>query len=196
MPRWQNGWSRCREVAAATPVMRDSVSLVAGRSSAPALLLAGDPQALAQSAWFREDFSEASLKELSALITTATKMPTEEDVRIPLPTGSESIGVWVETSDLEGRELQSSVNTWARLSNRQGRYRNVSLGGFGGPDNVPPGGWLFLSGELPERVQESAEEWSLAAIFFTTSSFVKVTGGTMYVDEFSALGPGLPGAGP
>ncbi len=184
-------------VQAATPMLRDSVSLVAGHTSTPALLMAADPQAMAQAAWFREDFSDATLPELAALIRTVHIAPAEALFGVPLPPGTETIGVWLETGDLQDRELQADINVWARLVDGDGRYRNVSLGGLAGPsDRVNAAvGWRFFSGDLPKRRGDTGREWSMAAIFFTTSSFAKVTTGRIHVDDFTAFGQSLPNEG-
>ena len=187
-------------VRSATPVLRDTVSLIQGNTTVSARLIAADPGALAQTAWFRDDFAEATLPELSALIAPA---PASQEGRgqadagfgIPLPTGTERVGVWLETGDLQGRELQASVNVWARLTDGEKRYRNISLGGFGGPENNPPRGWQFFDADLPPSIPESGRDWSLAAIFFTTSSYVKVSAGHIYVDDFTVFGPNLPNEG-
>jgi hypothetical protein len=182
-------------VQSATAVLRDSVSLVEGHTSVGAQLIAARPAELAQSAWFREDFAEATLPELLALITNPGDSQTDGEFGIPLPAGAERIGIWLETADLQDRDLQASINIWARLSNDGGRYRNVSLGGFGGPGDDVPGGWRFASGDLPDRIKESDQQWSLAAILFTTSSYVKVTSGHIHADDFTVFGATLPKEG-
>ena len=183
-------------VQSATPVLRDSVSLIEGHTSVSARLIAADPDALAQSAWFRDDFADVSLPELSARITNGgaqANVPGKDGgFGIPLPSGTERIGIWLETGSLVGRELPASINIWARLTDGEKRYRNVSLGGFGGLENRPPGGWQFYEADLPAAVLEPGREWSLAAIFFTTSSFVKVTAGHLFMDDFTASGSSLP----
>ncbi len=179
-------------VGSATLVLRDSVSLIEGHTSVSTSLIAADPQALAQAAWFREDFADITLAELSALIATPRADPASEGFGIPLPQGAESIGIWLETGDLLNRDLQASINVWARMADSGGRYLNVSLGGFGGPDDDADGDWRFFGGALPARIAESEQQWSLAAIFFTTSSFVKVTAGRVHFDDFTVFGAMLP----
>ena len=181
-------------VQSATPVLRDSVSLVAGHTTVPALLIAADPQAMAQATWFREDFATATLPELASYIYPDYDAHGDNEVGIPLPLGVERIGVWLEAGDLKGRELQADINVWARLADADRRYRNVSLGGFGGPSTSSGGeetgaGWQFLEGELPDRMARSDRQWFLAAIFFSTSSFVKVTAARVHIDGFTAFGP-------
>lgn len=185
-------------VQSATPVLRESVSLVAGHTTVPALLIAADPQAMAQSTWFRDDFADAPLPELASYIYPAHDASREgvgAEVGIPLPSGVDRIGVWLETGNLAGQELQADINLWARLADADGRYRNVSLGGFGGPSasaqegEDTTSGWRFMEGELPDRIAASGRQWFLTAIFFSTSSFVKVTAAHIHMDGFTAFGP-------
>ena len=192
-------------VQAATPVLRDPVSLVEGHTTVAALLIAADPQAMGQSTWFRDDFATATLPELVSFISpahdAAGPAPTQEQaVGVPLPPGVERIGVWLETGDLIDRELQSDINVWARLADADGRYRNVSLGGFGGPSTSSvqedtAEDWRFMEGELPERVVLSDRQLFLSAIFFSTSSFAKVPAARVHIDGFTAFGPLLPQEG-
>ena len=192
-------------VQSATPLLRDSVSLVAGHTTTPALLIVADPQAMAQATWFRDDFANATLPELASLLSLSKGIHPPHDpsrhsrkggnpeVGIPLPSGVERIGVWLEAGDLADRELQADINVWARLADANGRYRNVSLGGFGGPgdDAIPSSseGWRFMEGELPEQLIARDRQLFLTAIFFSTSSFVKVTASRVHIDGFTAFGP-------
>ena len=192
-------------VQSATPVLRDSVSLAAGHTTVPALLIAADPQAMAQATWFRDDFATVTLPELASYIHPAYDANGDNEVGVPLPSGVDRIGVWLETSELQGRELQADINAWARLADTDRRYRNVSLGGFGGPragtgdgssgEEETDGGWQFLEGELPDRMAQSDRQWFLTAIFFSTSSFVKVTAARVHMDGLTAFGPSLPQEG-
>ncbi len=188
-------------VQAATPVLRDSVSLVQGHTTIPALLIAADPQAMAQSAWFREDFASVTLPELASYIRPShdghgPRSGTNNDaVGVPLPSGADGIGVWLETGDLTERELQSDINVWARLADADGRYRNVSLGGFGGPADDTGAGWRFMEGELPRRAAAGDSQLFLTAVFFSTSSFVSVDAARISIDGFTAFGPSLPQEG-
>ena len=197
-PSLANSLASVPGVESATPVLRESVSLVAGHTTVPALLIAADPQSMAQSTWFRDDFADATLPELASYIYPAhdasrrSREGGNPEVGIPLPSGVDRIGLWLETGDLAERELQADINVWARLADADGRYRNVSLGGFGGPgEDTGPGpstGWRFMEGELPDRIAESNRQWFLTAIFFSTSSFVKVTAARIHMDGFTAFG--------
>ena len=186
-------------VRSATPILRDSVSLVEGHTTVPALLIVADPQAIAQATWFRDDFADSTLPELASYLVPSPNAPSGDGVGVPLPPGVDRIGLWLETTDLQGRELQADINVWARLADDNGRYRNVSLGGFGGPgEGTTPDssvGWRFMEGELPDTLVESNRQLFLAAVFFSTSSFVKVTAARIHMDAFTAFGPSLPSEG-
>ena len=194
------------EVKAATPVLRDSVRLAQGHGDLSASLIAAAPDALAQTAWFRADFAAAPLPELTARLQPARDNTPGQSPGPSIPPGADRIGVWLQTADLESRQLQAAINVWARLTDGAGRYRNISLGGFGGPGRVssnPPqnagrndrAGWRFFDGDLPARMVESGQEWHLTAIFFSTSSFVKVAAGRIAIDDFTVFGPSLPDTG-
>ncbi len=180
-------------VTAATPVLRDSVSLIEGHSASSALLIAADPQALARTVWYREDFSDLPLTELTALIQPVSQEQGPDRFGRPLPPGTERIGVWLDTSGLQEHDLQSDINVWVRLSDEEGRYRNVSMGGFGGPASLGAGNWRLFEGEFSPRMLQSGAEWRLAGIFFTTSSFARVPAGRIYMDDFTAYGSTLQG---
>ena len=187
--------SQVEGVQGATPVLRDSVSLIEGHTSFPALLIAAGPGEIAQSAWFREDFSATPLPQLASLVEGEDSMPESSRIGPVLPPGTERIGVWLDTSELQERELQSDINVWVRLSYAAGRYRNVALGGFGGPGDMAGGGWRFLEAELSQRTIQDDATLHVASMFFTTSSFASVTAGSLRIDDLTALGSTLPEAG-
>ena len=49
-----------------------------------------------------------------------------------------------------------------------------------------------MEGELPDRLVASDRQLFLSAIFFSTSSFVKVTAARIHMDAFTVFGPSLP----
>ena len=182
-------------VQSATPILRDSVNLVAGQSSSGAFLLAADPEELAQSTWFREDFAEEAFPDIAALIETPIAGPGDNGFGVALPAGSERFGIWANTEYLEEHDLQANFNVWAKLTNHTGRYWNVWVGEFGGPRDDTPYGWRFFSGDVPEGAGDPGQEFSLVGIFFTTSSFVKVPAGRIDIDDLTVFGPGLAEGG-
>ncbi len=184
-----------RGVQAASPVLRESITLVEGHTGIPASLIAADPQAIKHAAWFREDFAFTPLSDLADRITAHVDSDEELQFGIPLPSDAQRIGVWMETGELVDREFQADINVWAKLVDSRGRSRNVSLGGFGGlsGDLVP--GWIFFQGEIPEGFLVDGQDRSLAAIFLTTSTFHKVAAASISLDDITVFGEGLPEKG-
>ncbi len=179
-------------VRTATPVLQNTISLATGQSAFSALLIAADPQALAQAAWFRDDFASSTLVQLTERIRG---QPVEGSSGVPLPSGVERIGVWMDTGRLNEMELEANINVWAKLANSAGNYRNVSLGSFLGQSDGGAGNWRFFAEDLSERSIELETEWTLTAIFLTTSSFARVPSGSIHLDDITAFGPSLPAEG-
>ena len=179
-------------VAAVTPVLQDAISLTGGQLSFPAHLLAAEPLALAQAAWFRDDFSDATLPQLADLMRNP---PVEEPLGVPLPAGVDRIGVWLNTAFLAGAELEANINVWTRLRNAKGSYQNVSLGGFSSAGDAENDYWRFFSGELSERMAREPGGWTVTAIFFTTSTLARVPSGVLQIDDLTVYGPALPTEG-
>ena len=178
----------------ATPVLHDEVVLTAGNRSVPGLLLAADPQAMADSAWFRDDFADISLIELSERIRSE---PPAEPAGVLLPEGVERVGLWMETGAVSKGRLEANINVWAKLKNEKGIYNSVSLGSFLGQEEGSDGGedWQFYAGDLSERMVDADTEWTITAVFLTTSSFTSVPAGSVSLDDLTAFGPSLPSEG-
>ena len=174
-------------VTAVTPVLQDTISLTGGQISFPGHMLAAQPQALAQAAWFRDDFSDATLPQLTELI----RNPPVGDVGVQLPPGVDRIGVWLNTAFLEGVELEANINVWVRLQNADGIYNNVSLGGFSSAGEEGNDYWRFFSGELSERMVREEDGWTVTAIFLTTSTLARVPSGAVQIDDLTIFGPAL-----
>ncbi len=182
-------------VEAATLVLRDSVSLIEGHSSSSALLVAGDPEALARSSWFRADFAATPFPDLAELIATEGNVGGDSNFGVPLPPLTHRVGVWLKLGELMESELQGDINIWARIVDSDSRYRNVSMGRISGADYERVDDWRFFAGDVPEALVTADREWSLAAIIFTTSAYTKVTISQIQMDDFTALAPGLPDDG-
>ena len=176
-------------VSTATPVLQETISLASGRLASRALLMAADPEGLAQSGWFRDDFANSTLLQLTEGILTR---PVEGPAGVPLPSGLESIGVWLDTRGIGGTELASNINVWAKLVDDVGIYRNVSLGSFVGQSDGGAENWRLFAGDLSERMVNLDADWTLTAIFLTTSSFARVPSGSVHLDDITAFGPSLP----
>ena len=179
-------------VKTATPILQDTITLSAGHLDFRGQLLAADPQDLAQAAWFRDDFSSSTLQQLADRIRS---VPVDEPAGVPLPAGVDRIGVWLETSLISGVQLEANINIWAKLRDAEGRYSNVSLGGF---SNLSDGGlenWRFFAGDLSARMVRAEAKWTVTSIFLTTSTFARVPSGSVHLDDLTAFAPALPAEG-
>ena len=179
-------------VSTATPVLRETVALTGGQLDFQAQLLAASPQDLAQAAWFREDFSSSTLPQLTDRIGSLSE---EDPPGVPLPAGADRVAVWIETSFLSGVELEANINVWAKLRDAEGRFENVSVGSFSSIGDGDAGNWRLLAGDLSQRMANADTEWTVAAIFFTTSTFARISSGTVHLDDLTAFGPSLPAEG-
>jgi putative ABC transport system permease protein len=174
-------------VQAVTPVLIDSVPLLDIDPGQSATLLAAEPTALAQAAWFRDDFAGRSLSELGNLLR-----PLQTGVRVtgvPLPENADRIGLWVNVSDAEDQGQVLNVNVWVRLVDRRGQYRNVSLGSISDSQEgtVIGSGWRFLEGELPVAIADAAHPLELVSIFLSSSSFTRVTAAKIHFDDVATF---------
>ena len=180
-------------VTAVSPVLRDSVRLLDGPVGANVEMLAVEPRSMAEAAWFREDFFPGGLEEITRLLRSR---PLAADLTgIPLPEGTESLGVWVDSSSLAELDLPVDVNMWARLITATGRYRNVSMGTILGPETrgtsdsvASDGPWRLFTGDLPEVAPELLP-FELVSIFFSTAPFARLSDGVLYLDDITASGP-------
>lgn len=126
-----------------TPVARDTVTLLDVLPRATATLFSFQPTAMAETAWFRDDFAGRSLEDmLEPLREEANTGPISAiDAKsgISIPVDAEHLGVWVNVLGLESGETNLGLNLWARLRDDEGRYRNIQLGNlFDPPDAVNP----------------------------------------------------------
>ena len=82
-------------------------------------ILAVDPVTLAEVGWFREDFASSSLTELMDIL--AEDQPIENG--LPLPDGTETIGVWVYPL-----QTHPGLLLTARIQDGKGHYIDYELG--------------------------------------------------------------------
>ena len=159
-----------------------------------ALLMVVDPEGMPQASWFRSDFSDKTLDELmSALMSPG---PPEMD-SIAIPRGSESVGLWVNGSQL--RDAHSQLTIWARVADARGSHHSfilydTSVEGEEGRLN-PGQGWTYLEGSLPSR-EKFPEPFGLVSIFATLPNRGSATltpGGSIQFDNVTAKGPGVGG---
>ncbi len=116
-------------------------------------LLAVDPTTFADVSWYRADFSEKSLGELMQVLAEDT--PREHG--IPLPEGTESLGLWVHPTSVHPGLVLS-----VRIRDGQGSYYDYELGTPGVED------WQYLEASLVRPIFETLppSPLTLEAIYF------------------------------
>lgn len=123
-----------------TPVAKDTVTLLDVLPRVSATLISLEPAAMAQTAWFRDDFAGQSLKDLlEPLLEVANDGPIltlDPALGIPIPADGDNLGVWVNVKDLESGPIHQGLNLWARLRDDTGRYRNILLGDLFDPSDT------------------------------------------------------------
>lgn len=96
-------------------------------------LLALEPEAFADIAWFRDDFANASLEQIMGMIAVS-----DGANGIAMPADSQSIGLWIKP-----RESQPLMSVWVVVQDSAGVVRTVSLGEVGELE------WHRVSNDLP-----------------------------------------------
>jgi hypothetical protein len=188
-------------VQAISPIGRDQVSLVDGGPYSSASLIGVDPVTLPDATWFRDDFSPEG-KNLSELLSplrrTASWLPDLSGASasgIAIPENSQSIGVWVNTQNVDIGILQPSLNLSMRIADSGGRYRSLFLG------EIPEGGadssdWSYLEIRLPNEQTLLEPPFSVVAIFISANSLSRMPPGSIALDDLTAKGePDLPPEG-
>ena len=185
-------------VTAVSPVLRDSVTLLDGLQGERARLLAVEPRAMAEAAWFREDFFPGGLQEISRLLRPRPFRSDLSGTGIPMPEDTVSLGVWVDPSFLFELDLRADVNMWVRVMTATGIYRNLSMGNIlerdapadSGPESADSsnGPWRLFTGDLP-AVSPASLPFELVSLFFTTSSTARLSEGVLHLDDITAFGP-------
>ncbi len=179
-------------VDAVSSVSRYQVRMADRVVRSGALLIAVDPETMSQASWFRSDFSNDSLDDLMSELIP----PESDDIdSVAIPSGSESLGVWVDGSEL--RDAHTQITIWARVSDSRGLHHSFILydkSVEGEEGRLNPGqGWTYLEGSLPSR-ERFPEPFGLASIFATLpnrGSATQTPGGSIHFDEVTAKGPGV-----
>ena len=187
-------------VTAVSPVLRDSLTPLDGPLGENVILLAVDPPALAKAGWFRDDFFEGGLPEISRLLRPRPFPASLSGTGILLPEDSETLGVWVDSEALMELDLRSGVNMWARYMTATGIYRNIGLGDILETDSpgssaadvtdvkATDGRWRLFTAELPESVAVSLP-FELVSIFFSTSPANRLSEGVIHLDDVTVFSP-------
>ena len=146
------------------------------RTRATASVLAVDPAAFGQAAWFRSDFADRSLAELLAPLD-AKVAPGASPMQpgIELPSDAERVGVWARPA----RPLRS-FSLWARLRDSRGLYEGVRLGTLAHTD------WELLEAPLPERAHLTPP-FELVGLYLTGPLAVDSANGALDLDGLTAV---------
>ena len=183
-------------VTAASSILRDRVTTLDGPQGQRVNLLAVEPRSMAEAAWFREDFFPGGLQEIGRLLRPRPFLADLSGTGIPMPEDAVSLGVWLETSDLERLDLQSDVNMWAKVMMSTGRYRNVFMGVILSPDTRAPSGpvasdgaWRLFTGDLPGAADPASLPFELVSLYFSTPPFARFSDGVIHMDDITAFGP-------
>ncbi|MDA1128005.1 MAG: ABC transporter permease [Chloroflexi bacterium] len=122
------------DVAHAADVFRANGQITTTGFSTSASLLAVDAAAIADVAWFRDDFAGGeSIDHLALLLLGGPEFPEG----LLLPEDSTGLSVWVQPAGIE-----SGSNLWARLRDANGSYFDIFLGNLSGR------GWTRLDADL------------------------------------------------
>ena len=152
-------------VETATRVMR----INGGVGSIPNEILAIDPVAFPNSAWFREDFANGE----SQRILKRLDVPLNDNALF-IPEDSTNIGMWVKPS----RKF-SNLFLLAVLQGAQGKTRTISLGAL---NNAT---WNPMSAEIPPTLNHPVELLSIQIHEpgIAKNSKAKRTPGNIYIDR-------------
>jgi len=182
-------------VTAVSPVFRESVSMVEGRLGERVQLLAMEPGALAEAAWFRDDFFPGGLQEIRKLLQPEPISSRFSGTEIPLPEDSVSLGVWVDSSVLDKLDLRAGLNLWARVMTATGRYSNIPMGiilesNAPNPSDAKAtyGPWRLFTGELPVAGAPASLPIELVSLFITTGA-TRLSDGVLHLDDITVFGP-------
>ncbi len=200
-------------VSNVTPILKEQVTQVSPSSSRRTVLLATDPVTLPNTVWFRDDFADSELEELLSPLHQARHIPSPSSgnpgLGIEIPSGSESLGMWVRPEVQQLSTVARELNLWARVEGSEGRSRHLLVGdlmssqsspsaGFGlfvaAPQaNSPPpndgAGWQFYQVSLQDAVESLEPPVRLVAFFMSREAFTRLPPGTISMDDITAIGP-------
>ena len=171
------------EAEVVSPVLRERASIALRLFNRSRFeLLAVDPANFAEAAWYRGDFSQSSLRDLTKVLESDTPRGLHG---LPLPEGATTLGVWALPTNPRG---DLSLN--ARVADSNGRYQGYRLGTLDSSD------WRFLEADLmPERVTGSSElvlepPLRLISLTIRQQRGDGLVPGVVYLDDLQAGFPG------
>ncbi|MSP78651.1 MAG: ABC transporter permease [Dehalococcoidia bacterium] len=156
-------------VSAVSVLRRAQGSLVKGGPQSAVNVLAVDPRSLGDTAWFRKDFAAKGIDELLDPLA----VPVSPGAGIPLPTGTNRIGVWMRPN-----KAFPGLNVWLHLTGAGGELSTVFLGEL----DVPS--WRFFQTELPVG---SAAPARVLGFVLTTGFRGSIGAGDLLLDDLTAI---------
>ena len=200
-------------VDAVTPVGREPVTILSGASGPFTILLTLDPDLVARTIEFRDDFAAKGLSELLDHLSPGS---SGNDGRgVALPAGGESLGIWAEVSELNRSGLQQRLGLWARISGAGGRHESLLMGelpilplglplqsprteapGTGAEGGAPSPDWRYFEVPLPGGAGLE-RPFSLVTIYVSGGASFRTSPhpGGIALDDITVKGPSLPADG-
>ena len=158
-------------VRAVAEVYRGTISTAGSSFSGGGYaLLAVDPANLPRVTWFREDLAGKGLRNLLLPLlnpSTATAMP--------LPEGTERIGVWVRPE-----RSYPVYNLYLRLEDAAGWYESLLLGDLGMES------WAYLEAQIPDHPRYQPP-FTLVGINISGAPYTGYGSGSIALDDVSAV---------
>ncbi len=165
------------------PVLRENVKLIDNKKNKPTSLLAIEPKNLAQTSWFREDFSESS-SSLDGLI-----QPLMSDINdsssslggIQIPDKDRYIGIKVNVDVADSVRKNQWITFTARISDSYGHYTNVELGEIATGTHFKETSEI-LSAALPSQFN-LIPPLLLTSVFLTASPSSNIPSGSVHINS-------------
>ena len=184
-------------VTGVTALSRESVPVIQGLFSQSTNMLALDPDDIDKTTWFRDDFFVGGLSEIGRLLRPNSFIEDPFGTGILLPERTDSLGVWVDSTDLLEKDLQFDVNMWARVMTSTGIYRTIGMGNIldqgdeeSSDAKVANGRWKMFTGDL-SGIGDGYTPMELVALYFSTTPSNRLSDGVINLDDvtaFSAMG--------
>ena len=185
-------------VQTASPLSRDTVTLLDGLPGTDVTLVGFDSGTISEVSWFRSDFSGKSLSDLLGPLRANRLPQPDPNPGIAIPSNGESIGLWVKVDELPQGVVRETLNLWARIQDGEGRFHNLLLGELprGQPaSTVARAGWIFLEAGLPQDRASPIRPLALVSIFISKGVIGALSAGSISLDDVTIKGSGIPSPG-
>lgn len=174
-------------VEAITPIIRRPATFSNSLPGEFATLLAIDQDTLADTGWFRGDFSRKGLSELLKPLQRHTERPQGPI----LPKEAETVGIWVKVKDLTESQgqtrFQLSTELWMRLADASGRHATLFFGALVYP--VTEEEWRLYEAPIPEGGARGYElPFSVVSVFLSGDPSGRMPAGEIHLDDLTVKG--------